>query len=29
MIYSLKGKITRVDENIIAVENGGVEYEVC
>ena len=29
MIYSLKGKITRVDENIIAVENNGVEYEVC
>ena len=29
MIYSLKGKITRVDENIIAVDNNGVEFEVC
>lgn len=29
MIYSLKGKITRVDENIIAVDNGGIEFEVC
>lgn len=28
MIYSLFGKIRRIDENVIAVENGGVEYEV-
>lgn len=29
MIYSLKGKITRIDENIVAVENAGIEFEVC
>ncbi len=29
MIYSLKGKITRVDDNIIVVDVNGVGYEVC
>lgn len=29
MIYSLKGKISRIDENMIAVENNGMEFEVC
>lgn len=29
MIYSIKGKITRVDENVIAVDTGAIEYEVC
>ena len=29
MIYSLKGKITRVDDNIVVVDVNGVGYEVC
>lgn len=29
MIYSLKGKISRIDENMLAVECGDIEYEVC
>lgn len=29
MIYSLKGKISRVDDNIIVVDVNGVGYEVC
>ena len=29
MIYSLKGKINRVDDNIIVVDVNGVGYEVC
>ena len=29
MIYSLKGKITRVDDNVIVVDVNGVGYEVC
>jgi len=28
MIYQIKGKVTRIDENVIAVENGGVSFEV-
>lgn len=29
MIYSLTGKVTRVDENLIEVNVNGVGYEVC
>jgi len=29
MIYSLKGKISRVDDNVIVVDVNGVGYEVC
>ena len=28
MIYFLKGKVNRVDENVVTVENNGVGYEV-
>lgn len=29
MIYSITGNIKRIDENMIAVETNGIEYEVC
>ena len=28
MIYSLTGKVTRIDDNVIVVDVGGVGYEV-
>ena len=28
MYYSIKGKVTRIDENVAVVENNGIGYEV-
>lgn len=28
MFYSLKGKITRIDENVVSVDTGAISYEV-